>query len=661
MARWTRTAAVATAAATLLGQLAGQAPARAATGGLARSFGAAGYVATRLGATTSPGVDMAKALVQPDGKLVVAGSVDGHPVAARFNADGSPDTAFGSGGVARVSSVANFTTGSADLGAGGRILVAGAIGVTTTDVVAFTSAGALDPAFGSGGVATVSSLNARRLVVQGDGRILLAGSNGSAGALSRLTAAGGLDPSFGSGGTATNSSVVEFEAVALDGAKPVVGGTKSGTASTVQAVVARYTSTGALDTSFASSGQTSFATMPSFVADLAVAGGNYALLVGSDQKTMLAEYDTAGALAAGFGSSGVATVPVDGQLGLAVDGAGRLVVVGDDNRLSISGRYEAVAARLNSDGSADEGFGCNGVSYFSWGNLFSTAHGAVALSDSSLILTGATAGFEGDQAELVLAKVQGADAATEGYRMMTPEGDTEAFGVAAPCRTGIGIPFVHVPVDIASVPVGQGDWEAASDGGVFSFGSARFFGSMGGKPLNAPIVGIAAAPDGQGYWLVASDGGVFAFGSARFFGSMGGKPLNAAVLGIAAAPDGQGYWLVAADGGVFSFGSAHFFGSTGGRALNAPVMNMTAAPDGHGYWLAARDGGVFAYGTAPFKGSMGGRLLNAPVVDMGAPHDGGGYWLLGQDGGVFAFGTAPFLGSMGARPQRGPWVALSEV
>jgi hypothetical protein len=31
----------------------------------------------------------------------------------------------------------------------------------------------------------------------------------------------------------------------------------------------------------------------------------------------------------------------------------------------------------------------------------------------------------------------------------------------------------------------------ASDGGVFTFGDAGFFGSEGGTSLNAPIVGIA--------------------------------------------------------------------------------------------------------------------------------------------------------------------------
>ncbi len=54
---------------------------------------------------------------------------------------------------------------------------------------------------------------------------------------------------------------------------------------------------------------------------------------------------------------------------------------------------------------------------------------------------------------------------------------------------------------------GSGYWEVASDGGIFSFGDATFYGSEGGVHLNAPIVGMAATPDGSGYWEVASDGG----------------------------------------------------------------------------------------------------------------------------------------------------------
>jgi len=46
---------------------------------------------------------------------------------------------------------------------------------------------------------------------------------------------------------------------------------------------------------------------------------------------------------------------------------------------------------------------------------------------------------------------------------------------------------------------------------------------------------MASTPDGKGYWLVASDGGVFSFGDASFYGSMGGKPLNKPVVGMAVA------------------------------------------------------------------------------------------------------------------------------
>ncbi len=74
--------------------------------------------------------------------------------------------------------------------------------------------------------------------------------------------------------------------------------------------------------------------------------------------------------------------------------------------------------------------------------------------------------------------------------------------------------------------------------------------------LTGPVVAMAATPDGRGYWLAALDGGVFAFGDAGFYGSMGGQPLNKPIVGMASTPDGRGYWLVASDGGVFAFGDA---------------------------------------------------------------------------------------------------------
>ncbi len=205
----------------------------------------------------------------------------------------------------------------------------------------------------------------------------------------------------------------------------------------------------------------------------------------------------------------------------------------------------------------------------------------------------------------------------------------------------------------------SGYWLAASDGGVFAYGDAPFFGSAGGLRLNAPVVGLAATGDGGGYWLAASDGGVFAYGDAPFSGSAGGLRLNAPVVGLAATSDGGGYWLAASDGGVFAYGDARFSGSAGGLRLNAPVVGLAATGDGNGYWLAARDGGVFAYGDAPFNGSAGGLRLNAPVVAMAATGDGGGYWLVSSDGGVFAYGDAPFFGSAAGLKLHAPVVGMA--
>ncbi len=163
----------------------------------------------------------------------------------------------------------------------------------------------------------------------------------------------------------------------------------------------------------------------------------------------------------------------------------------------------------------------------------------------------------------------------------------------------------HVDVvGMAASRTGNGYWLESSDGGLFAFGNAPFYGSMGGKPLDAPVVGMAATPTGGGYWEVAADGGLFAFGNATFSGSMGGQPLDAPVVGMAATPTGGGYWEVAADGGLFAFGSAPFYGSMGGKPLGQGVVAIERRPGGHGYWMAGSEGGVFAFGSAPFAGAL---------------------------------------------------------
>jgi hypothetical protein len=200
-------------------------------------------------------------------------------------------------------------------------------------------------------------------------------------------------------------------------------------------------------------------------------------------------------------------------------------------------------------------------------------------------------------------------------------------------------------VGMAQTHDGGGYWMVASDGGIFAYGDAGFYGSAGNLVLNKPIVGMAATPDGKGYWLVASDGGIFAYGDAGFYGSAGNLTLNQPIVGMAATKDGKGYWLVASDGGIFAYGDATFYGSTGNLHLNKPVVGMTSTLDGKGYWFVATDGGIFAYGDAAFHGSTGNLTLAQPVVGMAITADGSGYWMTARDGGIFAF-NAPFYGSL---------------
>jgi hypothetical protein len=81
-----------------------------------------------------------------------------------------------------------------------------------------------------------------------------------------------------------------------------------------------------------------------------------------------------------------------------------------------------------------------------------------------------------------------------------------------------------------------------------------------------------ATPSGRGYWLVASDGGVFTFGDATFYGSTGAISLVKPIVAAAPSRSGAGYWMFASDGGVFAFGDAAFHGSLGDLALTSPVV-----------------------------------------------------------------------------------------
>jgi hypothetical protein len=242
-----------------------------------------------------------------------------------------------------------------------------------------------------------------------------------------------------------------------------------------------------------------------------------------------------------------------------------------------------------------------------------------------------------------------------------PDGDGNYYGPVSvpgaqppPPPTGGGgtpvppptTPPTTAPRPLESTPVAgnEGFWLLGKDGGVFSFGTAKYYGSIGHLAGAKQVVSMAADPDGVGYWFVGGDGGIFAY-KAPFWGSTGAIKLTKPIVGMSPTPSGKGYWLVASDGGIFAFGDAAFYGSTGAIKLNKPIVGMSPTPSGKGYWLVASDGGIFAFGDARFFGSTGNMTLNEPIVGMASTPSAQGYWFVARDGGIFGFGDAPFFGS----------------
>ena len=209
---------------------------------------------------------------------------------------------------------------------------------------------------------------------------------------------------------------------------------------------------------------------------------------------------------------------------------------------------------------------------------------------------------------------------------------------------------------LAPPPPKHGYWLVGGDGGIFSFGSAHFYGSTGNMVLQRPVVGIATTADRKGYWLVAGDGGIFAFGDAGFHGSIPGlgiasagtpgavRKLAAPIVGIVPSTDGNGYLMVASDGGVFAFGDAQFAGSCPGVG-GCSGAGVAVVPDatGHGYWLVTQTGNVYPFGDAPHYGSP---VPQGTVTSAVRTPDGKGYWVLFSDGAVTGFGDATNFGSL---------------
>jgi uncharacterized delta-60 repeat protein len=325
-------------------------------GTLDGGFGTGGKVTTAIGSGDDEGYSVA---IQADGKIVVAGySFNGTNkdfAIVRYTSTGTLDFGFGGGGkVTTAVGSSNDEGNSVAIQADGKIVVAGYSNNGSNEdfaVVRYTSAGALDGGFGTGGKVTTSigSSNERgyNVAIQADGMIVVAGwsFNGTNNdfAVVRYTSAGVLDGGFGTGGKVTTAigsgnDIGRSVAIQADG-KIVVAGYSLN--STYDFAVARYTSAGVLDGGFGTGGKvtTAIGSGTDFGYSVAIQADGKIVVAGSSNNGTnddfaVARYTSAGALDGGFGTGGKVTTAIVGSSGaggysIAIQTNGMIVVAGN--------------------------------------------------------------------------------------------------------------------------------------------------------------------------------------------------------------------------------------------------------------------------------------------------------------------------------------------
>jgi uncharacterized delta-60 repeat protein len=401
----------------------GVASSQAAPGDLDPGFGENGVV------TTGPNGEATGVAIQPDGKIIAAGSAQSDAGArfaiARYLTDGTLDAGFGQEGQVTTSfGASDDNGGDVAIQSDGMIVVGGTSfrnPVSQFAVVRYKSDGSLDPNFGSGGklrtaFGTTANAFADALVVEPGGKIVVAGytadASGANFALARYNPNGTLDTGFGTGGKVTtsfpDSAVVTGMARQPDG-KIVVAGLlvnyDDPTSYPLRGfALARYEPDGSLDSTFGSGGkvttsvgQGSAAFSVALQADGKIVAGGFALVYGPADELggefALVRYGTDGTLDGAFGSGGKVTTEVgtgDGSINaVAIRPDGKIVAAGTSSGDS---GYGFALARYQPGGSLDTSFGTNGQVHTDVGTQ-SRADDLALQTDGKIVASGFSNGF----------------------------------------------------------------------------------------------------------------------------------------------------------------------------------------------------------------------------------------------------------------------------
>jgi uncharacterized delta-60 repeat protein len=360
----------------------------------------------------SRGNDWARAVaIQPDGKIVVAGSSLDDFAVARYNTDGSLDTTFGSGGKVTTDINSSYDWANAiAIQQDGKIVVAGKRVSPSNPsqpdfaLVRYKSDGSLDTSFGSNGKVTTDidsgAEEAYSVAVHTDGKIVAGGrrstydSGGSNDfAVVRYNTDGSLDTTFDSDGKVTTDFSVSDIAysVALHPDGKIVAAGRSGIPSTggPYFTLVRYNVDGSLDSSFDGDGKvtTQVGSASSEAHSVAIQPDGKIVAAGSAVSGWfgLVRYTSNGSV------ESVSTIQMSNSTGaesVAIQPDGKIVAAG------ISSSSFAIV-RLNANFSIDTTFGTNGsvttpIGSYAW------AHQVAVQTDGKIVAAGYSGGTDSD-------------------------------------------------------------------------------------------------------------------------------------------------------------------------------------------------------------------------------------------------------------------------
>jgi uncharacterized delta-60 repeat protein len=367
--------------------------------------------------------------VQPDGKIVVAGSMfaqsgftenpDRDFLLLRFNPDGTLDSSFGNNGIVSRDFGYDDICSAMVLQSDGKIVTAGT-GTQYTGgfsfnhymlLARFDMNGNPDLSFGSGGkVVQTNESAAYALALEEDGNILLGGYLSGAGGgngVFRFTTDGAPDTSFGSGGKVIISAAGKISAVAIQPSGIVISQPEMILAAGIGGggvLVARMSLSGALDTSFNGTGVVSrpitsgspvitglASVISGFfrrVIKIVVSGYDY----NSSDGFMAARFNNDGSIDTTFGNGGVVLTPLSGSgydqaYGLAFQSGARILLAGTSQLEPCESDF-ALASYNWSDGSLNTNFNGTGILVTNIGNRQAEAKATAVQSDGKIVAAG---------------------------------------------------------------------------------------------------------------------------------------------------------------------------------------------------------------------------------------------------------------------------------